>query len=238
MSQPPPPPLINEPASRLQAGRAEVDAIRSHARALFDGGATGIQVAAAISEATEAFVKNVFEGAVNALPEERRLLVVKNVALIAVGGTGRGELCPYSDVDLLFLIRPKAKAAVSDCISQAVRDYWDAGLRLGHAVRGVSETLSLARQEIDVATALVEARLLWGDRGLFEQLLAEFQRKIVRSRVAAFIDDCVSSREKERAEFGSAVKQLEPDVKRSPGGLAGPASSAVGRLRPLRHGER
>jgi [protein-PII] uridylyltransferase len=213
------PPLTNEPVSRLKACRAEVEAIRSHARVLFDGGATGIQVAAAISEATEAFVKRVFDETVNGLPEESRSFVSKNVSLIAVGGTGRGELSPYSDVDLLFLIRPAAKQAASDCISQAVRDYWDAGLRLGHAVRDVADTLSLARQEIDVATALVEARPLWGDQGLFDQLFSEFQRKIVRSRVSAFIDDCVESREKERAEFGSAVKQLEPDVKRSPGGL-------------------
>ncbi|HEX4070956.1 MAG TPA: DUF294 nucleotidyltransferase-like domain-containing protein, partial [Planctomycetaceae bacterium] len=115
------PPLTNEPASRLKVCRAEVDAIRAHARALFDGGATGIQVAAAISEATEAFVKRVFEETIGRMPEDRRALIDKNVALIAVGGTGRGELCPYSDVDLLFLIRPAAKQEVGDCISEAVR---------------------------------------------------------------------------------------------------------------------
>jgi [protein-PII] uridylyltransferase len=213
------PPLTNEPASRLKVCRAEVDAIRAHARTLFEGGATGIQVAAAISEATEAFVKRVFQETVGRMPEDRRALIGKNVALVAVGGTGRGELCPYSDVDLLFLIRPAAKQEIGDCISEAVRDYWDAGLRLGHAVRSVPDTISLARQQIDVATALVEARLLWGDSALFDQLVTDFQRKVVRSRVAAFIEDCVESREKERAEYGSAVKQLEPDVKRSPGGL-------------------
>src|SRR5580704_10140094 len=129
------PPLTNEPASRLKVCRAEVDGIRVHARALFDGGATGIQVAAAISEATEVFVKRVFQETVDRLPEDRRALIGKNVAVVAVGGTGRGELCPYSDVDLLFLIRPAAKDEAGDCVSEAVRDYWDAGLRLGHAVR-------------------------------------------------------------------------------------------------------
>lgn len=217
MSQPAP--LTNEPVNRLKECRAEVEAIRSHARVLFDGGSTGIQVAAAISEATEAFIKRVFDHTVDHLSEQERAFVSKNIALVAVGGTGRGELCPYSDVDLLFLIRPVAKQAAGDCSSQVVRDCWDAGLRLGHAVRGVADTLSLARQEIDVATALVEARLLWGDLALFEQLVGEFQRKVIRSRVAAFVNDCIESRERERAEYGSAVKQLEPDVKRSPGGL-------------------
>jgi [protein-PII] uridylyltransferase len=211
--------VTSAPSADLQQRRAEVEAIRSHAKTLFDGGATGIQVAAAISDATEHFVKRVFQETVERLPENRRDFVSRNVAIIAVGGTGRGELCPYSDVDLLFLVRPSAKSIVTECVSQAVRDFWDAGLRLGHAVRGIADTVSLARQQIDVATSLVEARLLWGDRGLTDKLDAVFQRKIVRSRVAAFIDDCVAAREKERREYGSAVKQLEPDIKRSPGGL-------------------
>lgn len=206
-------------SSRLIGRRAEVDAIRSHARTLFDGGATGIQVAAAISEATERFVRVVFQEAVDRLPDEQRALVAKNIAIVAVGGTGRGELCPYSDVDLLFLLRPGAKHLLSECIAEVVRDYWDAGLRLGHAVRGVADTIAMARQEIEVATALIEARLLWGDRRIFERLNAEFHKKIIRSRLRAFIDDCTTARAKERSEFGSAVKQLEPDVKRSPGGL-------------------
>jgi [protein-PII] uridylyltransferase len=207
------------PAGLLSERRLRVQAIRSHARALFDGGATGIQVAAAISEATDAFIRDVFQQVVDQLSAERQGVVAKNVAVIAIGGTGRGELCPFSDVDLLFLVRRTTRSLASDCVSQAVRDYWDAGLRLGHAVRGLGDTLSMARQEIDVATALIEARLLWGDIGLYERLLADFHKKIVRSRLAAFIDHCIASRERERAEYGSAVKQLEPDVKRSPGGL-------------------
>src|SRR5579863_2045490 len=172
-------------ASRLKDRRAEVEAIRAHAKALFVGGATGIQVAAAISEATEQFVTRVFQETVDRLAPDRTSFVAKNVAVVAIGGTGRGELCPYSDVDLLFLVQPSARPLVDDCISQAVRDYWDAGLRLGHAVRGISDTLRLAREQIDVATALVEARLLFGSPGLAEQLTVEFQKKIVRPRLAA-----------------------------------------------------
>ena len=203
----------------LSERRLQVQAIRTDARVLFDGGATGIQVAAAISEATEAFIRHVFQQVVEQLPPGQQAIVARNVAVVAIGGTGRGELCPFSDVDLLFLVTRTARSLASECISQAVRDYWDAGLRLGHAVRTLGDTLNIARQEIDVATALVEARLIWGDAALCDRLVAEFQKKIVRSRMTAFVDDCVASREKERAEFGSAVKQLEPDVKRSPGGL-------------------
>ncbi len=214
----------NTPASDalpalLSERRSQVQAIRTDARALFDGGATGIQVAAAISEATEAFLARVFQEVVDQLPEDRRELVAKNVAVIAVGGTGRGELCPYSDIDLLFLVDRTARSLAADVVSQAVRDYWDAGLKLGHAVRGISDTLAIARQEIDVATSLVDTRLVWGATSLQERLAADFQKRVVRGRVAAFFDACLAAREKERAEYGSAVKQLEPDIKRSPGGL-------------------
>jgi [protein-PII] uridylyltransferase len=209
----PTPALLNE-------RRRQVQAIRTDARALFDGGATGIQVAAAISEATDAFIRRVLQEAIAKRPDDQQALISKNVAVIAVGGTGRGELCPFSDIDLLFLVdRSAGRSLAADSISQAVRDYWDAGLKLGHAVRGISDTLTIARQEIDVATSLVEGRLIWGEPALFDRLMTGFQKKVVRARLTAFIDECIRAREKERTEYGSAVKQLEPDIKRSPGGL-------------------
>lgn len=210
---------LTDPQLRLKQLRAEVEAIRAHARLLFDGEATGIQVAAAISEATERFLIHLFRETLNRVAPGHAERIERNVAMVAVGGTGRGELCPYSDVDLLFLVRPSERQAVGDCLSEVVRQYWDAGLRLGQAVRTVADTVALARQEIDVSTALVEARLLWGSRSLHEHLMVLFQKKLIRSRTSAFIDECVAARAKERSEFGSAVKQLEPDVKRSPGGL-------------------
>jgi [protein-PII] uridylyltransferase len=213
------PPVSFHTPALLGERRSQVQAIRTDARALFDGGATGIQVAAAISEATEDFIRRVFQDVVEQLGEERRAIVEKNVAVIAVGGTGRAELCPFSDIDLLFLVGRTGRSLAADCVSQAVRDYWDAGLKLGHAVRGLSDTLAIARQEIDVATSLVEARLIWGEPALYDRLVAQFQKKIVRSRVGAFVEACLAAREKERVEYGSAVKQLEPDIKRSPGGL-------------------
>jgi [protein-PII] uridylyltransferase len=141
------PPVPPPKLELLGERRFQVQAIRTDARALFHGGATGIQVAAAISEATDAFLRRVFEEVVDQLPADRRSDIAKNVAVVAVGGTGRGELCPFSDIDLLFLVNRPARSIGSDCVSQAVRDYWDAGLKLGHAVRGIPDTLpSLANK--------------------------------------------------------------------------------------------
>ena len=207
------------PDRRLAALRARVAEIHGRARRLFEGSATGVQVAAAISEPIDVFLVDLFVETLSTLGEQQRSVVERNSAVIAVGGTGRGEAAPHSDADLLFLYRGAAGHLFSNCVSQAVRDYWDAGIQLGHSVQTLGESISLARQEPEVATAVVEARLLWGDQTLFAQFKRKFSRRVVCSRLPAFVDDCVAAREKERIQHGSTVHQLEPDIKRSLGGL-------------------
>src|SRR5690606_10049367 len=118
-------------------------------------------------------------------------------ALIAVGGTGRGELAPYSDLDLLFLYSSKVQGLYQPFSSQVVRAYWDGGIELGHSVRTIGETVSLAKSEPQIGTALVEARLLWGSKDLFEHLETRFYRRVVRKRVKAFTQDCIAARGEE-----------------------------------------
>lgn len=206
-------------AGRVAANRSEVEEIRRHARQLFDGGSTGLQVAAWICDAMESLIVRVFAETVRESAPPDSQLIEHQSALIAVGGTGRGDLAPYSDTDLLFLYRGTVANAFVECTSRAVREYWDAGIKLGHSVRTLGESVSMARQELQVATAAVESRLLWGDKRFFEQFQQKISRRVVHSRVRAFMGDCIAAREKERNEHGSAIQQLEPDVKRSPGGL-------------------
>lgn len=226
---------VNFSRERLTAHRSRVAEIRQRGRRLFDGGATGIQVAAALCEATDAFLIDLFREALSEATPSQEAALQSNAAVIALGGLGRGELAPYSDTDLLFLdgrgatgfagATASAGAAFSAFAAQVVRDCWDAGLRLGHSVRTFGETLSLARQDAHVATSLVQSRLLWGDEALFRKFRHTFERKVVRGRAPwggwsrAFVEACVAAREAERREHGSAVSQLQPNVKRSLGGL-------------------
>jgi [protein-PII] uridylyltransferase len=209
---------VNSQAS-VQRYRARIADVRARARRLFDGGATGIQVAAALSEGTDAFILELLEDALRTVPEPARVALRAHAAVIAVGGTGRGDPAPYSDVDLLFLYSGPVRPDFERVTSQLVRDFWDAGIKLGHALRGIGETVALARDDPEVATALVEARLLWGGGSLFKELQRRFARRVIRGRARAFLDRCIVARKSEKHEHGGGGTELEPDLKRSQGGL-------------------
>src|SRR5262245_32336959 len=204
---------------RLLLQKARLQSLRDQARQRYSGGAPGLQVASLICEMTDRLICELFDDVLAPLPAAVRGLVPQQTAIIAVGGTGRGELAPYSDVDLLFLHHRRCVGSLPGCISQAVRDCWDAGLKLGHSVRTPSDALARARSDPQFATALVESRLLWGDERLFQSFKLRFHRQISRGHFPDFYRDVVAARQAERAQFGETERQLEPDVKRSPGGL-------------------
>ena len=171
------PDLAESPAGRLAAHRARIADIRQRSRRLFDDGATGMQVAAALSAATDAFLVDSLREVCSELSGRQQSAIERHAAVIAVGGSGRGELAPYSDTDLLFLYRQPAAEAFTEYVERIVRDFWDAGLKLGHSLRTIDDSIDIARREPHVATALVDARLLWGNGGLFRK----FKRKVLGS---------------------------------------------------------
>jgi [protein-PII] uridylyltransferase len=206
-------------SERQAHNRARVTEIRERSRKLSDQGATGIQVAAALSEQTDELLLLMYRGILSSVSPQDRELVERYSAVVAIGGSGRGELSPNSDTDLLFLYAGKAARPFEDCTAQMVRDCWDAGLSLGHSVRTIGESIGLARQEPKIATALLEARLLYGNESVFETFQHRFRRKVVRSRLRKFLDDCITARYQERVQHGNSASQLEPNIKSSLGGL-------------------
>eukprot|EP00913_Durusdinium_trenchii_P035354 g33084.t1 len=211
--------LAQTPIDLIQQLRADVVGIRDRAHKLYAGGATGVQTAAAVAEATDSFIVQLLARAHESLGENERAAVQQHAAVIAVGGSGRGDPSPYSDVDLLFLFENSAGDVFSSMSAQVVRDCWDAKIKLGHAVRNSSDTLALAKQEPEVATALIESRWLWGSRPTFDAFRRRFDQRLVRRRVRAFTEECLQARHVERIANGASATQLEPDVKKSVGGL-------------------
>jgi len=141
----------------------------------------------------------------------------KNITLIAVGGYGRGELHPASDIDLLLLIK-KANKELNESISQFITFLWDIGLEVGHSVRSVKECAVEAKNDITVATNIQESRLLIGSGKLFEEQKIKCSPKKIWPSDKFFrakLDEQIKRHER----FNESAYNLEPNIKESPGGL-------------------
>ena len=138
------------------------------------------------------------------------------VSLVAVGGYGRSELSPESDLDLLLLY--ERGTDVSDMAGGLWYPIWNEGLKLGHAVRTVAETLQLAAEDLDTATALLSARHIAGDPALSERLAASAREQWSR-RARKWLPRLVSDARWREFEHGAVAFQLQPDLKESTGGV-------------------
>ncbi|HZV54097.1 MAG TPA: [protein-PII] uridylyltransferase [Rhodocyclaceae bacterium] len=146
----------------------------------------------------------------------RQLAMPADVALIAVGGYGRGELYPASDVDLLFLVPEDCDATHHSRLEPLIGLFWDIGLDIGHSVRNIGECLHEAELDITVQTTLIEARLLCGNRGLFDEFNRRFHAHL--DPVAFFKAKQLEQTER-YTRYNDTPYSLEPNCKESPGGL-------------------
>jgi [protein-PII] uridylyltransferase len=141
-----------------------------------------------------------------------------DLSLVAVGGYGRGELHPASDIDILLLVKQPDAGPHRERIAALITALWDAGLEVGHSVRTLDETIEQAGADITIATSLMEARLLAGDAGLFQQMRAATgPQRIWPSQ--AFFAAKLKEQQERHAKYHDTAYKLEPNVKESPGGL-------------------
>jgi [protein-PII] uridylyltransferase len=191
---------------RLESGGSVEDYLRGRAR-LADSAVVGLLHIA--STATEM----------------RGDSMVAPLSVVAVGGYGRCELAPSSDLDLLFLLPERNQAgpaaATAACIRAVVAGLWDLGFVLDHAARSAQESLDLAQIEAAVLATLLDRRFLWGSFGLFATLDANLARLFSGPRAARWrraVDSAMTSTHR-HASHGAQTPEDEPDVKRGPGGL-------------------
>lgn len=142
----------------------------------------------------------------------------EGVALAALGGYGRGELCPASDIDLLVLHPGEDHEGLAGVVERLLYPLWDAGLVVGQAVRTPEECLAFAAGRLDAATAMLDARFLAGDRDRFEEATS-FVLGWVREDPRGFAARLSEAATRRRERFGSGAYLLEPDVKEGGGGL-------------------
>ena len=146
----------------------------------------------------------------------RKAAMPATVALLAVGGYGRGELYPHSDVDILILLQQQPDAVLTAKLEGLIGLFWDIGLEVGQSVRTVSECVDEAAKDVTVQTSLLEARLMIGSRTLFKRFQDATTRGFDRK---AFFKAKRLEQEQRHAKYQDSPYSLEPNLKEAPGGL-------------------
>ncbi len=141
------------------------------------------------------------------------------MSVVAVGGYGRGELAPKSDIDLLFLLPYKRTSYGEQIVEYMLYMLWDLGLKVGHSTRSVDECIRQAKADLTIRTALLEARWLWGDQKLFRELKARYRSDVAAGTGEEFVESKLAERNERHAKLGEARYVLEPNIKEGKGGL-------------------
>jgi len=142
-----------------------------------------------------------------------------DVALVGLGGTGRGEMAPFSDLDLMFLTAKPATAEQERASEAMLHLLWDLKLKVGHSVRSVPELIALAKKDMTIRTAFLEARWLWGDQAVFDVGAARFRKEVVAGSAAEFVTAKLAERDERHVRMGDSRYVVEPNVKDGKGGL-------------------
>ncbi len=199
--------------SSALAGRRE-----SIQQRLLDG-ASGAEAMDALTELVDGLIIGRYRNGLRQLGEAAEITTSQSCCLVALGGYGRRELAPHSDIDLMVLFKPDAKAMIPDLVKTVLHPLWDAGFQVGHSVRTIQECLELAAEDLTIRTSMMEARFLTGSASLFQEFHDRYARRIVDRGVDRFIDQKLEERRREYEKFGETVYLLEPNVKKSKGGL-------------------
>src|SRR5947209_10994444 len=143
----------------------------------------------------------------------------ERMAVAATGGYGRGLMAPESDIDLLFIL-PYKQTAWGEQVAEAILYcLWDMGLKVGHATRSVDECIRQARGDMTIRTAILETRFLTGDRPLYDELVARFDKDVVQGTASEFVTAKLAEREERHRRAGQSRYLVEPNVKDGKGGL-------------------
>jgi [protein-PII] uridylyltransferase len=180
-------------------------------------GAGGLEVVRDRATLLDLVLRHLFEGAVEFSAFASQ---TPPVALLAIGGYGRGELNPYSDVDILFLHETgKLQSHAAEVIEQVLYMLWDVGFKVGHATRSIQEAIRLANSDVLTKTSLLESRFLAGNRNLYAKFRRDFFEHCVRGQVNAYLTWRLANQEERHRKYGGSVFMLEPNVKNGCGGL-------------------
>ena len=190
---------------------------RAETMLLADGGGTACAVR--LSHVMDEVIRVLYDFAVTHVYRSKNPSQAERMSVVAVGGYGRGTLAPGSDIDLLFLLPYKQTPWGEQVVEYMLYMLWDMGLKVGHATRNVEECIRLSRGDITIRTAVLEARYLWGDEALFDELLARFDEEVVKGTGPEYVQAKLAERDERHAKQGESRYKVEPNIKEGKGGL-------------------
>ncbi len=196
----------------METGRDEIE------RRFLDGD-SGDQASRAMSFLVDQVIVLLYEHAISDVFATANPTDSEQLSLVAVGGYGRGQMAPFSDVDLLFLMPYKQTAWSESVIEYMLYMLWDLKLKVGHSSRTVDDCIRLARQDMTIRTALLESRYIYGDQKLFVELRQRFTKDIVQGQGEDYVRSKLAERDERHQRFGDSRYVNEPNLKEGKGGM-------------------
>ncbi|MFW2831444.1 [protein-PII] uridylyltransferase [Sphingomonas sp. ID0503] len=197
----------------LKDGRDEI------ARRAMENPTRGRELAASYSFLTDQLLRVIFDFTVERLYPAPNPTTAQRLVLIAVGGYGRGEMAPFSDVDIAFISPGKPVAWTEQVIESMLHMLWDLGLKVGHSSRSLNEMIRMAKGDLTIRTALLEGRYVWGDEHLYNEAADRFDKEVVNGAARAFVAEKLAERDGRHQRMGDSRYVVEPNVKEGKGGL-------------------
>src|SRR3954451_13822823 len=199
--------------------KAELLAARASAQVTLLRDRHGRRCAERLCFVQDEIIRMLFSAATRHLYHSPTASGAERMAVVATGGYGRGLMAPESDIDLLFLL-PYKRTAWGEQIAEAILySLWDMGLKVGHATRSINECIRQSKADMTIRTSILEARFLLGERKLFDELMARFDKDVVQGTAAEFVSAKLAEREERHRRAGQSRYLVEPNVKDGKGGL-------------------
>jgi [protein-PII] uridylyltransferase len=197
----------------LAQGRAEISA------RLVAHPSQGYRAAAEQAFLVDQLIRLIFDHVTTNLYPAGNRSSSERLALLAVGGYGRGEMAPHSDVDIAFITPYKRTAWTEQVVEAMLYLLWDLGLKIGQSSRSLDETVKMAQEDLTIRTALLESRFVWGDRAVYEEASARFWAEVVSRTAPEFVRLKMAERDERHKRMGDSRYVVEPNVKDGKGGL-------------------
>lgn len=179
----------------------------------------GYRAAAEQAFLVDQIVRLIFDHVTETLYPAANRSSSERIAILAVGGYGRGEMAPHSDVDIAFVTPYKRTAWTEQVIEAMLYLLWDLGLKVGQSSRSLDEAVKMAQDDLTIRTSLLESRFVWGNRDVYQEAASRFWSEVVGKTGPEFVRLKMAEREVRHKRMGDSRYVVEPNIKEGKGGL-------------------